>query len=140
MRGGRSPPPMYAGAGAGAAAMGAGAVGGAYARRPSNDSYAQEYSTNPSTNPSSAAVNNYEPYNPDANLARAESPPPLAGGPGQVQEMDAAPPANGGGYGQYGQLRDSDVDVAGMVGLQQGQAPGRHDTFMSEGSKYSSDE
>jgi hypothetical protein len=56
--------------------------------------------------------------------------------------MDAAPPAagGGGGYGQYGQLRDSDVDVAGMVGLQQGQGPGRHDTYMSDGSKYSTDE
>lgn len=130
MRGGRSPPPMYA--------------GGAYGRRPSNDSYAQDYSTNPSTNPSSAAVNNYEPYNPDANLARAESPPPLPNGPGSLPEMDSGPPPATGGYGQYGQLRDSDVDVAGMVGLQQGQGPGpgpgRHDTFMSDGSKYSSDE
>lgn len=133
MRGGRSPPPMYAGAAAGAA----------YGRRPSNDSYGQEYNTNPSTNPSSAAVNNYEPYNPDANLARAESPPPLNAGPGTLPEMDAGQPAPGG-YGQYGQLRDSDVDVAGMVGLQQGQglgpAPRRHDTYMSEGSKYSTDE
>lgn len=131
MRGGRSPPPMYAG-------------GAGYARRPSNDSYAQEYSTNPSTNPSSAAVNAYEPYNMDANLARAESPPPLPNESASLAEMDSGMPPATGGYGQYGQLRDSDVDVAGMVGLQQGQGPlpgqGRHDTFMSDGSKYSSDE
>lgn len=119
------------------------AAGGGYGRRPSNDSYAQDYSTNPSTNPSSAAVGSYDPYNPDAGLARAESPPPLPGQPATAQEMDAGPQPSGGGYGQYGQLRDSDADVAGMVGLQQGQGPvppQRHDTYMSDGSKYSTDE
>ena len=142
-RGGYGPPPSggYGPGGPRGGGRGPGAVyaGGAYPRRPSgDDSYGTDggYSTNPSNNPSSAAVNNFTPYNPDASLARAESPPPLHGNP--AQEMDANPPQ--GGYGQYGHLRDSDVDVAGMVGLQQGQGPGRHDTYMSEGSKYSSDE
>jgi hypothetical protein len=54
--------------------------------------------------------------------------------------MDASPAVQGHQGGNYGQLRDSDVDVAGMVGLQQGQIPQRNDTIMSEGSKYSTDE
>ena len=91
----------------------------------------------------------YAPYNPveaRSSLPRAESPPPLPGLEhhgvvGQAVEMDAAtgsPPATPAGFGQFGQLRDSDVDVAGMVGLQQ-QAATRH-TVMSETSRYSSDE
>lgn len=81
------------------------------------------------------------------DLPRAESPPPLPGQVprgGQAIEMDAAPlgpPPHA--YGQHNQLRDSDADVAGMVGLQQGRpmagAAGR-ETFMSDGSKYSTDE
>ncbi|KAI6777865.1 pH-response regulator protein palI/RIM9 [Emericellopsis cladophorae] len=78
------------------------------------------------------------------NLPRAESPPPMSndGRPGQAVEMDATSvPANPNqGYRPYnGQLRDNDSDVAGMVGLQQGRSPDRHDTYMS-GSVYSSDE
>jgi hypothetical protein len=65
----------------------------------------------------------------------------MAGGVGQAIEMDATtgsrspglhPP---GGYG--GGLRDSDGDVAGMVGLQQQRGGGG---VVSDGSKYSVDE
>jgi hypothetical protein len=58
--------------------------------------------------------------------------------------MDATPlgppPANA--YNRHNQLRDSDTDVAGMVGLQQGRpmAGGLRETVMSDGSKYSTDE
>jgi hypothetical protein len=147
MRGGRTPPPgnNYN-------------MGAPYDRQPSQPdaygAYRQQQSetslayNNSSSNPSMPSVNpNFEAYNPEtASLPRAESPPPLPGTEpepsniGRAVEMDvdtAAPPR---GYGQYGQLRDSDVDVAGMVNLQQGQMPNRHDTLMSEGSKYSSDE
>lgn len=90
----------------------------------------------------------YKPYNPGVNhLPRAESPPPLPGGPDAramdpAMEKDAVPAAEArGGYGQYGApLGDRDADVAGMVGLQQGRPPGRHDTVLSDGSRYSTDE
>ena len=56
-------------------------------------------------------------------------------------EMDSTPIAAPNAYGQYGgSIRDSDTDVAGMVGLQQGRPPNRHDTVLSDGSKYSTDE
>jgi hypothetical protein len=61
---------------------------------------------------------------------------------GQAVEMDATTgsPSNAPkGFGQFGQLRDSDADVAGMVGLQQ-QGIARPATFLSESSRYSSDE
>ncbi|KAH8661867.1 SUR7/PalI family-domain-containing protein [Xylariales sp. PMI_506] len=101
----------------------------------------------------------YEAYNPDraSDLPRAESPPPLPGTEepkpssgvgvvGQAVEMDAAtgspahPPQ---GFGNFpNQLRESDADVAGMLALQQARtdSPKRHDTYFSEGSKYSQDE
>ncbi|KAL7947711.1 SUR7/PalI family domain-containing protein [Trichoderma barbatum] len=94
--------------------------------------------------------NRFVPYRPDLDLPRAESPPPLpeatesaVSSAGQAIEMDATPAAgavNNGG--QYGDLRDSDTDVAGMVHLQQGQQPSsaRRETFASDGSKYSEDE
>jgi hypothetical protein len=47
------------------------------------------------------------------------------------------------GFGtQFGQLRDSDGDVAGMVGLQQQRQhlQVRPDTAMTDGSRYSTDE
>lgn len=133
MRGGRSPPPGY---------------GGQYDRRPSPaeayGSYGRQPSDGyPSTNPSMPSVaGGYDPYNPDGtSLPRAESPPPMHGNeshPGPPAEMDAG---QNQGYDPYpGQLRDNDSDVAGMVGLQQGRPVGRHETYMSEGSKYSSDE
>ena len=83
------------------------------------------------------------------SLPRAESPPPLMGetntGPvGQAVEMDATtgspsnPPT---GFGtQFGNLRDSDGDVAGMVGLQQQRNLMQRETVTSETSRYSSDE
>jgi hypothetical protein len=45
------------------------------------------------------------------------------------------------GFGQFGNIRDSDGDVAGMVGLQQ-QKLNRHQTGVTEdtGSRYSTDE
>jgi hypothetical protein len=94
--------------------------------------------------------NRYVPYRPDLDLPRAESPPPLpqatesaVSSSGQAIEMDATPAAivsNSGG--QYGNLRDSDTDVAGMVNLQQGKQPSsaRRETFASDGSRYSQDE
>lgn len=94
----------------------------------------------------------YEAYTPDraSDLPRAESPPPLPGiadthlgPPGTAIEMDATTgspqhPPNG-----FGQFRDSDADIAGMVGLQQGMAPpnaNRHDTYVSDVSRYSQDD
>ncbi|OBT64510.1 hypothetical protein VE03_05299 [Pseudogymnoascus sp. 23342-1-I1] len=73
------------------------------------------------------------------SLARAESPPPMDGLVGQAIEMDATTGSRSpglrapGGFGAGG-LRDSDRDVAGMVGLQQGRG------VVSDGSKYSVDE
>jgi prepilin signal peptidase PulO-like enzyme (type II secretory pathway) len=144
MRGaGRAPPPGYQNA------------VGPYDRRPSPSDGYGPYSTDISTNPSmpSISTNSYEAYNPDrASLPRAESPPPLPSdiGPaavGQAVEMDAntgSPQHAPKGFGQFGhsQLRDSDADIAGMVGLQQGRtsAAQRQDTHMSDGSKYSNDE
>jgi hypothetical protein len=137
MRGGRPPPP--------------GAYGnmqGSYDRRPSP---AEQYgphrqeSSDPATG-QAAGAGGYEAYNPDsAGLPRAESPPPMAGDEHagstheQAYEMDATPSDPPKGFGQYGGLRESDADVAGMVGLQQGHAPGPHDTYVSEESRYSQD-
>ncbi len=116
-----------------------------YNRRPSApDAYGRDLS------PAPQISGQYEPYNPDdarSSLPRAESPPPLPGledgAPvGQAVEMDATTgsPSNAPkGFGQFGQLRDSDADVAGMVGLQQ-QGIARPATFLSESSRYSSDE
>ncbi|KAM5346844.1 hypothetical protein ACJ41O_009849 [Fusarium nematophilum] len=146
-RGGRSPPPGY--------------NNGPYDRRPSPAEAYGVYDNQPSdlsngyssTNPSMPSVNTagYSAYTPDSGvpresiLPRAESPPPLPGTEpatvgGRVVEMDASPVAQRQEMGDYGQLRDSDADVAGMIGLQQGRIPQRHDTYMSEGSKYSQDE
>jgi len=89
----------------------------------------------------------------EQDLPRAESPPPLpidGSGPyavGQAIEMDArtgSPAQSPRGFGQFNnQLRDSDADVAGMLALQQGRIippPQRHDTMMTEASKYSQDD
>lgn len=125
---------------------------GSYDRRPSpaqnfaHDVQPSEPSNGySSTNPSMPSVNTYTAYSPESTLPRAESPPPLPGTEpatvgGRAVEMDATPAVQRHDGGTYGQLRDSDADVAGMVGLQQGQIPQRHDTYMSEGSKYSTDE
>jgi hypothetical protein len=117
-----------------------------YGRRPSPpDAYGRDVSPIPP-----AAGGQYAAYNPDdarSSLPRAESPPPLPGLAhegvvGQAVEMDAttgSPSTAPKGFGQFGQLRDSDADVAGMVGLQQ-QGIDRHQTVLSESSRYSSDE
>ncbi|KAH7317620.1 SUR7/PalI family-domain-containing protein [Rhexocercosporidium sp. MPI-PUGE-AT-0058] len=92
----------------------------------------------------------YAAYNPDdsrSSLPRAESPPPLPGldtvGPvGQAIEMDAttgSPSTAPRGFGQFGNIRESDGDVAGMVGLQQQRLQQRQ-TVDSDGSRYSSED
>jgi hypothetical protein len=82
------------------------------------------------------------------SLPRAESPPPLPGidepGPvGQAVEMDAttgSPSHAPQGFGNSFGVRDSDSDIAGIVGLQQQRVnAGNHDTVMSDGSRYSND-
>lgn len=106
---------------------------------------------NPSV-PNVAAGGNYQAYNPgmDADLPRAESPPPLPGtenviAPASIHDMNApsSPSHSQQNYG--GQFRDSDADIVGMVGLQQGlqeerATPHRHDTILTEDSKYSEPE
>lgn len=93
----------------------------------------------------------YEAYTPDqaADLPRAESPPPLPGvaddhlgPPGMAVEMDASTGSPQQPPQGFGQFRDSDADIAGMVGLQQGMGPNgsRHDTYVSDVSHYSQDE
>lgn len=90
----------------------------------------------------------YTAYNPDdsrSSLPRAESPPPLPGldGPvGQAIEMDAttgSPSTAPTGFGHFGNIRESDGDVAGMVGLQQQRLQQRQ-TIDSDASRYSTDE
>jgi hypothetical protein len=139
MRGGRPPPP--------------GAYGnmqGSYDRRPSPAEQYNAYGQEPS-NPALGQApdeGGFAAYNPEsAELPRAESPPPMASSEHagssheQAYEMDATPTPSDPpkGYGQYGGLRESDADVQGMVGLQQGHAPGPHDTYVSEESRYSQD-
>lgn len=106
---------------------------GGYARGP-----ADQYSSNASV----SSATTYDVYNSNRDtLPRAESPPPLPEGVGApVVEMDANPPSGGGGYG--GAIRDSDTDVAGMIGLQQARSGSARptDSYMSEGSKYSTEE
>ncbi|KAH8884320.1 pali-domain-containing protein [Thozetella sp. PMI_491] len=156
MRGGRPPPPSYQGGpgpgpydrrGSPASAYGPGPHG---ARGPSpGPPSAPGYNANSSA--PNLAPGGYEAYNPEReSLPRAESPPPLpgveSGAPGQAIEMDARtgspqhPPA---GFGQFG-IRESDADIAGMLAMQQGRIPSpgarRHDTYMSDMSKYSQDE
>jgi uncharacterized membrane protein len=97
-----------------------------------------------------SSSNKFMPYRPDLELPRAESPPPLpeptdsaVSSSGQAIEMDATPAAaSSNSGGQYGNIRDSDTDVAGMVNLQQGKkfSSPRRETFASEGSRYSQDE
>ncbi|KAH8589060.1 SUR7/PalI family-domain-containing protein [Bisporella sp. PMI_857] len=143
MRGGRggAPPPGYGRGGYNDRAM------SPYGRGPPpEDMY------NRDTSPRPPPVGEYAAYSVSdrrSSLPRAESPPPLPGldspGPvGQAIEMDAntgspskAPP----GFGQFGPLRDSDGDVAGMVGLQQQRQnlAENRDTYVSDGSRYSSD-
>lgn len=90
----------------------------------------------------------YAAYNPDdsrSSLPRAESPPPLPipdqGPVGQAVEMDAttgSPSHAPREFAQFPNIRDSDGDVAGMVGLQQQRV--QRQTMASETSRYSTDE
>ncbi|KAH7020025.1 SUR7/PalI family-domain-containing protein [Ilyonectria destructans] len=137
MRGGRSPPPGY---------------NMQYDRRPSPAEAYGAYepsepsngynSTNPSMPNVNAGYNAYHAPSTVSSLPRAESPPPLPGSEpatfgGQAIEMDAAP----AGQRDNNYIRESDSDVAGMIGLQQGMMPpNRHDTYMTESSRYSNDE
>ncbi|KAK2591632.1 regulator of ime2 [Conoideocrella luteorostrata] len=138
MRGGRGPPPV-----AGYGNMGP----GQYDRRPSAEEFApygQPQASQTSLDRGwNGSINGSASGNHD--LPRAESPPPLPGHAmtgTQAIEMDGGPLGPPNAFGHHNQLRDSDVDVAGMVGLQQNRAVagGGRDTFMSEGSKYSQDE
>ncbi|KAK1758463.1 SUR7/PalI family-domain-containing protein [Echria macrotheca] len=125
VRGGRTPPPYQSD----------GRYDNGYDRRPSpaggygpTPYGAARQSPGPPSAPGygSAAAGAYDAYNPQAELPRAESPPPLPGiddgvPSRQVVEMDANSgnlPHQAGGYTQYG-IRESDSDVAGMLAMQQ---------------------
>ena len=149
MRGGRGgPPPGYAQRRSLDRGVSPAGSYGPYGRMPSPPDAAPGYGRNISSGDPPAP--GYAAYNPDearVSLPRAESPPPMSGldteGPvGQAVEMDAttgSPSITPGGFGQFG-VRDSDGDVAGMVGLQQQRELQRHPTVMSDTSRYSSDE
>ncbi|KAJ2903729.1 pH-response regulator protein palI/RIM9 [Zalerion maritima] len=154
MRGGRAAPPP-------------GAYQGPYDRTPSPGSaYADPYqgqrrSPVPPQSYAPAMVAPapaYQAYSPTGSeLPRAESPPPLPiSATGQAVEMDATPSptvARQQGDDQYNSIRDSDVDVAGMVALQQGEESSsqqgrtlsppnsrrQHNTMISR-SQYSTDD
>ncbi|KAI1483437.1 hypothetical protein K445DRAFT_12056 [Daldinia sp. EC12] len=157
MRGGRTPPPTYPGSGPYDRRPSPAGTYGDYGpgRQGSPAGAMNSYEVEPPVPSIPAGMvegGNYQAYNPDriSDLPRAESPPPMPGiddaherPVGQAVEMDAStgspahPPQ---GFGQFNnQLRDSDADVAGMLALQQARtsSPNRHDTFMSEGSRYS---
>ncbi|KAI0172735.1 pali-domain-containing protein [Hypoxylon sp. FL1284] len=162
MRGGRTPPPPnYPGAGPydrrPSPANNLGDYGQARQASPAppNGPYGMEPPV-PNLPPGAAEATGYQAYNPSrvSELPRAESPPPLPGiddahemPRGQAIEMDAttlgSPAHAPRGLNQFNnQLRDSDADLAGMLALQQARtsAQQRHETLMSEGSKYSQDE
>ena len=145
MRGGRGGPPPGYGRGGYERGM------SPYGRGPTPPDGQDMYGRNASPRP--PPVGEYAAYNRDesrGSLPRAESPPPLPGldtqgSVGQAIEMDAttgSPSTEPKGFGaQFGQLRDSDGDVAGMVGLQQQrQNLAGRDTQISDGSRYSSEE
>lgn len=130
MRGGRGAPPGY----------------GRVPPPPSNEYGAEPGRGGDYRGPPATGYTAYNSPDDRSSLARAESPPPLpntySGPVGQAIEMDAntgsrSPSIAPGGFGQYGNIRDSDGDVAGMVGLQQ-QRLDRHETAGS--SRYSTDE
>lgn len=138
MRGGRGgAPPAYG-------------RGGYDNRGPSPAGYGQRRPQPGGYDPYAPQQGEYAAYNPDdsrSSLPRAESPPPLPGldtdGPvGQAIEMDAttgSPSTAPKGFGQFGNIRESDGDVAGMVGLQQQRLQQRQ-TVDSDASRYSTEE
>ncbi|OTB04708.1 hypothetical protein M426DRAFT_73283 [Hypoxylon sp. CI-4A] len=159
MRGGRTPPPTYPGVGAyDRRPSPANAYGEYNSGREASPAPPGSYGMEPpvpSIPASAAEGGSFQAYRPDrvSELPRAESPPPMPGVDdaherpvGQAVEMDASTgsPAHAPqGFGQFNnQLRDSDADVAGMLALQQARtsSPKRHDTYMSEGSRYSQDD
>ncbi|KAG4431926.1 hypothetical protein IFR05_012596 [Cadophora sp. M221] len=138
MRGGRGgAPPAYG-------------RGGYDNRGPSPAGYGQRRPQPGGYDPYAPQQGEYAAYNPDdsrSSLPRAESPPPLPGldtdGPvGQAIEMDAttgSPSTAPKGFGQFGNIRESDGDVAGMVGLQQQRLQQRQ-TVDSDASRYSTED
>ncbi|KAL7621583.1 regulator of ime2 [Parahypoxylon ruwenzoriense] len=164
MRGGRTPPPTYPGGGpydrrpSPAGAYGNYGPGRQASPGPPGGPYGMEPMPPPpmpNLPAGQAGPGNYQAYNPDrvSDLPRAESPPPLPGIDdanerpiGQAVEMDASSGSPGPAprsFGQFNnQLRDSDADVAGMLALQQARTSSaqRHDTYMSEGSRYSQED
>lgn len=156
MRGGRPPPPSYPGSQSSydRRPSPAGPYGqGSYDARPPPGAYGarQQSPGLPSAPGYNQPAGGYNAYDPDRDLPRAESPPPLPGiddghvpghVPSQVVEMDASTPD--AGLTQYG-IRDDDSDVAGMLALQQGRLSpanraNRHETYTTETSRYSQDE
>lgn len=149
MRGGRGGPPPGYGRGGYDRSMSPPGGYNQYGRRPSGPE-GEMYGRNASPRP--PPVGDYTAYNPEDvrdSLPRAESPPPLPGdeheGPvGQAVEMDAttgSPSHMPSGFGKFGQLRDSDGEISGMVGLQQQRQHAlNRDTATSEGSVYSGEE
>lgn len=148
MRGGRPPPPppSYDSGPYDRRGSPAADYGGPYGARqqspgpPSAPGY-QMNSLNPSM-PSVSTGNSYEAYTPgrESDLPRAESPPPLPGAENDISRR--ASPMRAPGSPSHDQqgfgLSGSDADIAGMVGLQQGRDTARrHDTVMSETSRYS---
>ena len=131
-----------------------------YGRQPSpGPPSAPGYGRQPSPGPPSGsggygyAVRQQSPRVPDGQRFRSDSPPPpLPGvfrnetdGIGQAVEMDAftGSPSQRPTFGANNQLRDSDSDVQGMVGLQQhrGASPLRQDSSaMTPSSVYSNQE
>lgn len=160
MRGGRPapPPPNYNAGSYDRRGPPAGELGPYGARQPSPGPPSapgyQMNSLNPSV-PSAVAGGNYQAYNPgmDSDLPRAESPPPLPVteiivAPASVHELDAPRSPSRSPRSFSGQFRDSDVDIVGMVGLQQGlqglqegrSTPHHQDTALSEDNRYNSPE
>jgi len=151
-RGGRGPPPGYGRGGYDRAMSPPGRPYSQYGQgppQPEGDVYGRNASPRPP--PPAGEYRAYNPPEARDSLPRAETPPPLPeieqeGPVGQAIEMDAttgSPSHAPDGFGtQFGQLRDSDGDVAGMVGLQQQRQhlQVRPDTAMTDGSRYSTDE
>lgn len=157
MRGGRPapPPPGYNAGSYDRRGPPAGEFGAYGARQPSpGPPSAPGYQMNNmnSSMPSVAAGGQYQAYNPgtDSDLPRAESPPPLPESedviaPASIHDMNAPSSPSHAQQNYGGQFRDSDADIVGMVGLQQGlqenqATPNRHDTVLTEGSRYSEPE
>lgn len=148
MRGGRgAPPPGYGPPrnGPGYDNRGPAPIG-SYNRMSPPQQPGQGYSRDPYGPPPAGEYAAYNPNVDRSSLPRAESPPPLPGldseGPvGQAIEMDAttgSPSVPPRGFGQFGNIRESDGDVAGMVGLQQQRL--QRETLQSDTSHYSNDE